>query len=112
MYYIGTAANSDVLDIPMRELAIDHSVCALRVARDVNADPICSTTNSFHHPLRNHGILQMAFSPESSVNGFSRPASVQEREVLWRRSELANRENCIYADPQFDYQEQCVPDCE
>lgn len=67
-----------------------------------------------HTSLRTHRTLQTVLSPESSIlSGFSRPVSVQEREVHQQSSAaLFNGENSIYADPQFDYQEQCVPECE
>ena len=61
-----------------------------------------------HNSLGTHRTLQtaLALSPESSVTGFSRPVSVQNSAAVF------NGENSIYADPEFDYQEQCVPECE
>lgn len=64
--------------------------------------------------LRTHRTLQTVLSPESSIlSGLSRVVSVQEREVQQQSSAtFFNGGNSIYADPQFDYQDQCIPECE
>ena len=82
----------------------------------VEDDPSCcpaQNTSVVHNSLISHGALQAVLTPENSVRSTCfRPESVQERGVQNPAFLTGESSTSIYADPQFDYQEQYVPDCE